>query len=129
MCRLRKKKRAIILGSLFLLDQVSKYHALKYGFGFINEGVFLGFLLHCFIVPLLIIFLLLSIIYYYKFQGGIFLTLIIVGGISNLIDRFVYGGVIDFISLWRLPIFNLADVMIVVGTAWFAVDFFFAKKI
>ena len=40
---------------------------------------------------------------------------IIVGAISNGIDRLVYEGVIDFIDLRILPVFNLADVMIIVG--------------
>lgn len=46
-------------------------------------------------------------------------TLIIAGSIFNLIDRVIYGGVIDFIVLsygnvsW--PVFNIADAAIVVG--------------
>jgi signal peptidase II len=46
-------------------------------------------------------------------------SLIIIGGISNLIDRFIYGSVIDFIQVfigdYRLSVFNLADVYIVLG--------------
>jgi signal peptidase II len=46
-------------------------------------------------------------------------TLVIIGGISNLIDRFVYGGVIDFIVLsygnWQWPSFNIADSLIILG--------------
>lgn len=44
---------------------------------------------------------------------------IIVGSLSNIIDRLCYGGVIDFIVLsyhsvsW--PVFNIADVVIVLG--------------
>ena len=45
--------------------------------------------------------------------------LILVGSISNIIDRLLYGGVIDFIVLhWRefiWPTFNLADASIVLG--------------
>jgi len=37
------------------------------------------------------------------------------GIIGNLIDRFRYGGVVDFISISILPIFNLADVCLVGG--------------
>lgn len=43
----------------------------------------------------------------------------IAGSISNIYDRFSYGGVIDFIQLsyndWVFPIFNIADVAIVGG--------------
>jgi len=46
-------------------------------------------------------------------------TLIIVGGVSNILDRILYGGVIDFIVLtynnWHLPVFNGADLLIDVG--------------
>jgi signal peptidase II len=45
--------------------------------------------------------------------------LIITGSFSNIIDRFHYDGVIDFIELfyggWMFPVFNCADVWIVVG--------------
>lgn len=41
------------------------------------------------------------------------------GGLSNVLDRFVYGSVIDFIDIQHIPywhyIFNTADVMIHVG--------------
>lgn len=44
---------------------------------------------------------------------------IIVGSVSNLIDRAVYHGVIDFIILsyhdWSWPVFNIADAAIVLG--------------
>ncbi|MBU1778489.1 signal peptidase II, partial [Patescibacteria group bacterium] len=40
---------------------------------------------------------------------------IIFGAISNLTDRLEYGYVIDYFSLKYFTIFNLADVMIVIG--------------
>jgi signal peptidase II len=44
---------------------------------------------------------------------------IIIGAVSNIIDRLLYGGVIDFIVLhyrgWEFPTFNIADVMICGG--------------
>ncbi len=48
-------------------------------------------------------------------KTGISLCMITAGGISNLIDRFVYKGVVDYIDMIGFPIFNLADVYIVVG--------------
>jgi signal peptidase II len=41
------------------------------------------------------------------------------GAMSNMIDRFYYGGVVDFILLsvrnWSWPLFNIADSAIVLG--------------
>jgi signal peptidase II len=37
------------------------------------------------------------------------------GAIANLIDRYNFGCVIDFIDLKFFPIFNLADIVITVG--------------
>ncbi|MCL5436584.1 MAG: signal peptidase II [Candidatus Dependentiae bacterium] len=46
-------------------------------------------------------------------------VLVLSGAIPNLIDRFVYGGVIDFIQLsvcgYAWPVFNVADMAIVAG--------------
>ena len=41
--------------------------------------------------------------------------LIILGAFSNLLDRLLYGGVVDFIDLYFFPVFNLADIMITAG--------------
>lgn len=45
--------------------------------------------------------------------------LVFAGACSNIIDRFVYCGVIDFIVItiggWTCPVFNVADVAIIVG--------------
>lgn len=47
---------------------------------------------------------------------------VLAGACSNLVDRFVYGGVIDFIhfhyDVWSWPVFNIADVAIVLGIFW-----------
>lgn len=51
--------------------------------------------------------------------------LIVAGGIGNLIDRIFRGYVIDYIDFSQIinfPIFNFADIMIVIGT--FGIAFF-----
>ena len=46
--------------------------------------------------------------------------LIITGSVSNILDRFLYNGVIDFISIYLngfiWPLFNIADSCIILGT-------------
>lgn len=47
--------------------------------------------------------------------------LALAGALSNVADRFLYGGVIDFMVLaygsWTFPVFNVADICIVIGIA------------
>lgn len=54
------------------------------------------------------------------------LALIIGGAIGNVIDRVIYGHVIDFIDLyvgtWHWPAFNVADSAITVGVVLLLVD-------
>lgn len=46
-------------------------------------------------------------------------VLVLGGAISNLVDRFLYRGVVDFIVFsyegWSFPAFNVADTCVVVG--------------
>ena len=51
---------------------------------------------------------------------SISLSLILAGGFGNLIDRIFRGTVIDFIDI--SPIFNIADILVVVGWISFALS-------
>lgn len=44
-------------------------------------------------------------------------TLVIAGALGNFVDRILYGGVVDFISIGSFPIFNVADIAICCGIA------------
>ena len=59
-------------------------------------------------------------------------ALIIGGAIGNLIDRAVYGHVIDYIlfhtPVWSFAVFNLADAFISVGAALVVLDEFVAWR-
>jgi len=46
------------------------------------------------------------------------LSLITAAVLSNVLDRLLYGGVIDYFSYSRLPVFNLADATIVLSVTY-----------
>jgi signal peptidase II len=56
---------------------------------------------------------------YERFHSRLSLALILGGAIGNLIDRFAYGEVIDFIDIGiketRWPVFNVADSAVTIG--------------
>ncbi len=60
------------------------------------------------------------------------LALVIGGAIGNVIDRLVYGQVVDFIDIyyrqWSWPAFNVADSAIFVGVAILLIDALFARR-
>lgn len=58
--------------------------------------------------------------FFYSLRRGrlgqaIFLLIIILGAMSNLVDRLKYGYVVDYFDLKYFTVFNLADAMIVAG--------------
>ena len=76
-----------------------------------------GWLLYI-ILTVVFIFLIYELYNYWKKQDWhvvIAILLIATGAIGNVIDRLVYGYVIDFIQIFWWPAFNLADVIIIVG--------------
>jgi len=145
-------KRNIILLTLLscfliLLDQLTKYIAfnefLNSPFIFIenvfqlkttfNTGVAFSIPLPFYFIILFNILLMITLIYlalkefnFNKLVSTIFLSLIISGGLGNIIDRIFRGSVIDFISIWKYPTFNVADIYIVFGILGFLV---FYKKL
>jgi len=48
-------------------------------------------------------------------RNKIALIFILAGGLSNMLDRALYGCVVDFIDLKIWPVFNLADIYITIG--------------
>lgn len=48
-------------------------------------------------------------------KTAIAISMVLGGGISNLIDRIFRGGVLDFIKVLFIPNFNVADICICIG--------------
>ena len=135
---------------LFVADRVLKYYflknpAVKFGGDFLfglnfhfekNFGIAFSIKLpQLFLIILvsIIIIILISILiksYKNKDLDLVFsLILIIVGAISNLIDRLRYGFVIDYIDLPWFTVLNLADCLITVGVGILLINIFFNNKL
>lgn len=128
---------------IFILDRVTKLAALKYlqtprvineYFSFeltFNRGISWGMFHDATGIMFGVVFAVIAAITgalcwhacdtYKKGHPIIGHVCIITGSIANLIDRAIYGGVIDFILLsykhYSWPVFNIADVAIVYGVA------------
>lgn len=91
-----------------------------------NFGVAWGALQGKGIISILVSILVLLLIYInlekiFKMQNYVILgiSLILGGALGNLIDRLVYGYVIDFIDFHWWPVFNIADIALVIGAVLF----------
>jgi len=91
-----------------------------------NTGIAFGFFkdqgITFMVIPIVAIVLLVFNIYYYRQNNEalsrvyiVAFSLILGGAIGNLIDRMVYGYVIDFIDFRVWPVFNIADSAITIG--------------
>jgi len=111
-----------------LIGDILKFNFAKnYGIAF--SIPFSGFVLSLVIV---IIILILIYILLHSFKKGRYLlvcllTFIVFGAISNMLDRILYGFVIDYLDLKYFTVFNIADIMIV-GGAVFLLTLYKRKK-
>lgn len=159
---MRKKSKIMLLVDLLVmlvllgLDQFTKYLAIQKLKGqpaivlidgclelqyLENRGSAFGILQNqkFFILFVGFVFMAVILFFLFKLPGEkkfrivhIALSAIVAGGIGNMIDRFRFDYVVDFISfvLINFPIFNVADCYIVVFTIglFFLFLFFFKEK-
>lgn len=124
-------RKLLIFCGLILVDQVSKaWINVNYSY-FLNQGFVWG------IIRLnngfILVSLLLGLICLYlglRRNSSINNAFLIIsaGSISNVIDRIIYGGVIDFINISFFPSFNIADLMIVYGIIQLIINWRFNEK-
>lgn len=118
-------RNIFILGAAFaLIDQFSKFFLEKYGWLSLtaNPGIAFGIpipniavvVATLVLIPIIII-VAIKELPIQKTIPQFALALILGGALGNLIDRLTHGYVIDFISIWEWPSFNLADAFITTG--------------
>ncbi|HAR40533.1 MAG TPA: signal peptidase II [Coprothermobacter sp.] len=114
MWRVLGRYNWIVLGIYgFLADRICKHVVLKGGTYIINEGVSFGFNLGKstdYIVVIAMFLLLWATLGERKY-----LWLSFFGALGNVLDRWLYGGVVDYIKMGSFPWFNVADFVIVLG--------------
>jgi signal peptidase II len=105
-----------LIGDFFKLNFARNYNI---AFSLPFNGLFLNI-----IIILIILGLVYNLIYVAlkgRYHQTVLLSVIILGAMSNLLDRLKHGYVIDYFDLKYFTVFNLADVMIVggvVGLGW-----------
>ena len=104
-----------------------------------NYGVSFGFLsgLVSYWILVIVGLLVTSLIYYlmirsYKRLEKLGYFIIIIGALSNILDRIINSYVVDFISLhyydFYWPAFNLADIYITIGIIMLIISFFIRSE-
>ena len=101
---------------LLLIIQLANFLVVKYFPYSLNQQIVFGLIGSNFIAYFVsLVVLILLIFCYWKKIIRLEFSLLASGLISNLIDRAIYGGVVDYFSLFFIPKFNLADILIVAG--------------
>jgi len=137
--KIKRQMLLLIPIVLFIVDRVTKLWAHEWlaeksllltekhgGFGFVfykNTGIAFGLPLEGWLLAVVLVVVFVFLLYeLYKniwreknWLIAFCILLIMLGALGNIIDRLMYGYVVDFINVFWWPAFNVADCMIVVG--------------
>ncbi|HEC63868.1 MAG TPA: signal peptidase II [bacterium] len=104
-----------------LVDQFVKLFVTTGGIDYtLNSGISFGIFQGAINLSIILSFVSISVIVWLLFmldwredKADIYLISVLLGaGIGNFVDRIFRGGVIDYIDIWLIPTFNLADLAI-----------------
>ena len=146
----------LIIFSIFLIDQVSKYYIINI-FEFQNEAIYLSSFLNLQLIwnegiafgllsfendlyynsitfVIIIVILILLFLIKNDDQYSYFYSIIVGGALGNLIDRIRYSSVPDFIDIhisnFHWFVFNIADIFVSLGVICLIVaEIFFNKNV
>ncbi|MEW9123064.1 MAG: signal peptidase II [Thermotaleaceae bacterium] len=140
----------LVIAAIIILDQVSKFLVINqfdlhqsipvinniFHITYVrNYGAAFGILKHqklFFVIMTTIVVI--GIIFYIRKQSFVHammkysLSLIVGGAIGNLVDRLSYGYVIDFFDFRVWPVFNIADMAIVIGAIFLCYYLIFIEQ-
>lgn len=130
---LSKISVSVVVASLAVLaDQISK--ALIFSFGQVNTscnfGFAFGLLPNVFVVFVsasVLVVLGLLVVLTKDLLRAVAISLLIGGGLANIIDRLYRHCVVDFIDLGFWPSFNFADVFVFIGACLVVYSYLFKK--
>jgi len=103
-------------GGISLVDNFFKLNFIpnkNIAFSIPFSGVILNIIIICIII--IIIYWLIYLVNKKEYLEFILLVFVVLGAVSNLVDRLKFGFVIDYLDLSYFTVFNIADIMIVGG--------------
>src|SRR3989344_4583795 len=115
--------------AVFLLDQITKYVVKMSGMSYTtNTGAAFGILQGQTFFLILVILVVIAFLLYYSHEHQVALGFLLGGTLGNLVDRVLYGAVIDFIHVPFWPSFNVADSFNVIGVGLLLFDAYVRRK-
>lgn len=87
----------------------------------LNKSFFFGNLGSNSLAIFVSLFFILIVLIYVKrrYVSPIALIFLLSGAVTNVVDRLIRGGSVDYLHLLNIPLFNIPDVLIVLGLAIF----------
>lgn len=106
-------------------------HGIAFGL-FSNSSILNQYILSFFSIIALSLLFYIFIRKYFLDKNGFVELLVISASFSNILDRYLYGGIIDFITINFIhivfPIGNIADIIIVFGIGYIMFKFYYDSE-